>query len=754
MKTIKILAIATSLLMVLMMTAPTFAVKGPLSDHLQEKFYSGQSALFTALLTGDIDIMAWPLSADQYVTAITTTNITVAPYFDLGDYEIAFNNNATDPSHTADRKALNYTEFRQAMACLVDKDGLIAGSTVNGYATRIDTQMARPILDPWVNFDVSKYDSQGNLLNNYPWDYNETHALEILWNNNWYSHTTYPTLASLLTAFASGPLPAGSVVYPTGHPRAGQKIDNIVAYVRSDHLPRLQAGRNLVAEMTKMGIGTSVTEGRSAVCSTPVMGNNDYDFYTCGWSFGVHPLHFYSMNTPEGIYPFGSNFYMIDDANMTAHAIAEYPEATSGAQSVAEAKICQEIQVKNAFMVPLFSNAAYIAYRTGVTGAINARGYGLSSLLEYLLLNAKTPPYTAGAMTIRCGSLNPPEQINPIFSQWLWDYYIIDRIFNSPIGINPYKPTTVGKSPAGGDQPWLAYDWNFQLSDFTGWNNTVDYHGSISTYHNMANVTYWFRHDIVWSDGVPFTVADLNYTIYLIASYGDSWGQPDMFHIVNFTKDITPSDPHGDYTCSIYFDMPTFWSLYAAAYDLVPEHIYKYIAVPEDAFGGGSTTGHHGEWPGKDSLESEIVAGAPFTWAQLTGSGGEHYVWVTTGMWKYVPGTYVSGVGGGMIMDPSPVFFMNITQGDIDMAYKWNAGPAPQGGSYNIGLSDLVLLANAYGTSGNGHAVPFKLGGSGVWEPGCDLAAPAGVVGLSDLVTLALNYGKSWGTITASGVAG
>jgi hypothetical protein len=61
-----------------------------------------------------------------------------------------------------------------------------------------------------------------------------------------------------------------------------------------------------------------------------------------------------------------------------------------------------------------------------------------------------------------------------------------------------------------------------------------------------------------------------------------------------------------------------------------------------------------------------------------------------------------------------------------------------------IGLSDLVLLANAYGTSGI-PPVPFQLGGLHVWEPGCDLAPPASVVGLSDLVTLALNYGKHWG---------
>jgi hypothetical protein len=113
-------------------------------------------------------------------------------------------------------------------------------------------------------------------------------------------------------------------------------------------------------------------------------------------------------------------------------------------------------------------------------------------------------------------------------------------------------------------------------------------------------------------------------------------------------------------------------------------------------------------------------------------------------MWQYMPGTYVSGVGGGLVCDAYRGFWMKVSQGEIDFNYYWNPGPPPQVGSYKLGLSDLVLLANAYGTSGI-PPIPFKLGGSRVWEPGCDIAPPASVVGLSDLVTLAINYGKQWG---------
>ena len=732
MKMIKIVAIVASLLMALMMAAPTFAVKGPITDHLMYKFYT-EDALFAGLLNGEIDFMAWPLTSTQYDIAKATLNITVAPYFETGAYEIAFNNNATDPSHMADRKAMNYTEFRRAMACLIDKDGLIAGPTVNGFATRIDTPIARPNLDTWVNFGVSKYASDGSLLNNYPWDYNTTKALEILWTNNWFSHTTYPTLTSLLTAYAGGPLPVGSVKYPPGHPRAGTAIDTIIAYVRT-HLPRKQAGDSLCAEMIKLGITVSETVAGSSVCYNAVYVYRDYDFYTSGWSYGARPLHFYSMFTPVGIYSGGSNLYQIDDANLTVHAELQYPFATSGPQSISEAKICQEIIVDLAGMVPLFTNAAYIAYKTGTVGALNFRGYGLTTALEYTFMNAKTAPYSS-PMTLIYGTYNPPISVNPIFSSWVWDYEVVDRIFNSPMASNPFKPSAAGKSPVGGDQPWMAYDWNFQLSNFTGGGGLGN--SSIS-YTNMANVTYWFRHDITWQDGVPFTVDDFNYTIFINAAYGDSWGFPDMVTVVNFVK-------WDDWTCSVYFEVPTFYTVYTTMYNIVPKHIYQYIGIPADAKEGTSLSGLHGEWPGKNSLESEILSGAPFTHAQLTGADGGKYVWVGTGMWKYVPGTYVSGVGGGLVCDPYLGFWMNMTQGEIDFTYFWDAGAPPQGGRYRIGLPDLVLLANAYATDGRG-ALPFKLGGLHVWEPCADIAPPAGIVGLSDLVTLALNYGKTWGS--------
>ncbi len=651
---------------------------------------------------------------------------------------------------------MNYTDFRQAIACLVDKDSLISGSILNGFGTRIDTPIVRPIDNNWVNYGDSKYDASGNLINNYPWDFSELHAIQILLAGGWFVNSPY---ASDTATQIQGllPLPSGTIHYPlTATAKAGQVVENLRVYVRSDHAPRLAAGTQLYGELVRLGFALEpMHTGNSGLVSPVVFYARNYDIATVGWSFSTQPLQFYSSYTPVGIYIGGPNPYMIDDANMTYWAYQEYPNASSISDSQTAALMCQDIIVKQAMFATLYTSRSYMAYRTGVVGAINFRGYALTTALEYTFMNAKTSPYTA-PMTIRYGTLNPPTQINPIFSSWVWDYEVVDRIFNGPMATNPYTSTTPSKSPTGGDQPWMAYDWKYQLSNFTGWYNDIGQGGSTSdawgtpadtSYTNCANVTFWFRSDINWSDGVPFTVNDWIYTGMIGYTYGDSWTWSGWQFVVGYTV-------HSPTCISWYFTSPSFWMTYDATVDIIPQHIYQYIAIPGDAPGGGSTTGHHGYWPGQAADVSEIAVSQPqnpnpFTFSQLTSAGGEQYTWVGTGMWKYNPGT-LSGAPGaytGLECVPNTQFWMKITQGDIDMKYYWTSTTVPSGGSYKIGLSDLVMLANAYGTIGYGSPipVPFKLGGLGVWEPGCDIAPPAGIVGLSDLVTLALNYGSTWG---------
>jgi len=775
--------ILLSLTLVAVIAPRALAVQGPTMDTLQFKFYVGQTNLFAALQSGAIDIMAWPLTATQYATAIGTTTITVAPYFDLGDYEIAYNNNFTDPSHKADRKAMNYTDFRQAISCLVDKNGLVAGPQVNNFGTRIDTALPRPILNNWVNYEDSYYDTDGTtVLGNYPWEYDTAHsyplkALTILYRGGWYDLTYYKTFQNLVDNYTSGALLSNKgtnkgVIYPVAvdpygklyaldtylHPRGGSAVDKLVGYIRSDHAPREAAGLAFNTQLNKIGINTDLNDLPSGSCYTPCFVDHDFDFYTAGWSFGVHPLHFYSSYTPVGIYAGGPNQYMIDDGNLTYWATIEYPSATAvgtgvhdtttngGLNSMHAAYMCQDILVQEACFVTLYSSASYMGYKAGTSGGnsigyvgvYNARGYGLTTDLDMNFMSMKNVAFTPGPPPtndiITYGTLNPPVSINPIFSSWVWDYEVCDRIFTGVMNTNPYNPTSVGKSPGGSDLPWMAYDWKLEFYNAT-------YNGPVYTAGQglNANVTYYCRNDITWQDGQPWTVEDFNYTMYINGAYGDSWGFSDASHIIG-TQEPTP------YIISFQFDSPSIWFLYSLTYDQIPKHLYKYIVIPAGAHGGSNKSGLHGEWPGKQALNTEFISnGLGITYDHVTGTDGGNWTWIGTNMWKYRALSYVSGEGGGITLDAYSGFWMKMTAGEITFEYTWSSATVPSPGYYQIGLGDLTKLALAYGTTGFGHAVPFKLGGLHVWEPGCNLASPSGSVGLGDLVTLALNYNKKWG---------
>jgi ABC-type transport system substrate-binding protein len=259
----------------------------------------------------------------------------------------------------------------------------------------------------------------------------------------------------------------------------------------------------------------------------------------------------------------------------------------------------------------------------------------------------------------------------------------------------------------------MAYDWELDRLGLGG----------------NARVTLFFKNDITWHDGTPFTVDDLNYTISLLQYYDDSWGYADMIRIVNFER-------ISDNICRLHFDSPSIYNLYLPLYDIVPKHVYSQIPLPDPSDPNFYIYGHHGYWPGRDD-----------PYVNGTICAGPDVMWTGTNMWRYMPGSLSEGSGGGIEFEAYDSFWMSFRVGEVDFAYRWNGGAAPQGGSYTIGLTDLVLFAWAYATRGDGSVPMIEPGlwSPGVWNPGADLAGPSGVVGLTDLVVLANAYGDTWG---------
>jgi len=482
-----------------------------------------------------------------------------------------------------------------------------------------------------------------------------------------------------------------------------------------------------------------------------------YDFATCAFGMSAPPDWFYTECTPAGIYPNGPNLYQIDDGNMTYWATDMYTNPTQAGYQTALNNV-QDILVMESYLVSAYSPATYCAYKTSMLHQIDELGYGTQGnyqLMNWITLCSKKnntinytgpPASTPDSNIIYYGMYNPPNMLNPIFSYTFFDPQILDEIFTYPLASNPYNDIVPGSVltdyPAGSDLPWMVYSWKSSL--ITNPEN--------SSGQQWTNVTYWFRNDITWQDGVAFTAYDLNYTIYANALYADSWQNGHFRECANASDNFKPYFTAWDnWTCSVLVSSPSWMSLYAPSYEIVPEHIYKYIvpANMSQAIAGTATDGLHGFWPGQSA--TMLLPGAPFMLSQLTGIGGEQYTLIGTGPWKYRVGQLESMEGEGLLLDAYSNFFLTIPRGAVSFKYTWlNTTPSaqPSGGYYKVDLSDLVYLANAYGTIGTPlSAVPINgtPGAPRTWNPAADLAAPSGVIGLSDLVTLAIEYGWYYG---------
>jgi hypothetical protein len=211
-----------------------------------------------------------------------------------------------------------------------------------------------------------------------------------------------------------------------------------------------------------------------------------------------------------------------------------------------------------------------------------------------------------------------------------------------------------------------------------------------------------------------------------------------------------------NWTCSIQVRNPSWLNLYLPNYEIVPEHLWKWI-VPDNitaAQQGLSTDGIHGVWPGQAALSTNFLAGGAtygITYAHVHNL--PEYTMVGTGPWKYRPGstdaTLLTSVGGGCTVDAFSDFWFKLVPGEVNFRANWvTPSTLPSGIYMKIDLADLVMLANAYGKTGAPPStVPITAtpGIPGAWNPAADMAAPSGVVGLSDLVTLALHYGWYFG---------
>jgi hypothetical protein len=185
--------------------------------------------------------------------------------------------------------------------------------------------------------------------------------------------------------------------------------------------------------------------------------------------------------------------------------------------------------------------------------------------------------------------------LNPLYStEWVWQEDIWGQIYDSPLMPAPTALTTVNDyinwmTVAPGNVTTL---YSNLVKPFTGttqtgagWSNAWQ-PGSSNTPKKIVNgqvITLDFRNNITWSDNVPLTAYDFNYSLWAWNITGNSGSYtPLMYEMYGssglIATYINPSDP---YEIQIYVNSSSIWNLNEVTVSVLPMHILHNFNVAD-----------------------------------------------------------------------------------------------------------------------------------------------------------------------------
>jgi ABC-type oligopeptide transport system substrate-binding subunit len=370
----------------------------------------------------------------------------------------------------------------------------------------------------------------------------------------------------------------------------------IVVYARSDDTHRTALG-NLVNTVLTTGAEGSVLGAKfdvdlnivpRATCYQKVMIEYNYTLYTGGWSFGRDPDTIYFIyhsrfaTKPE---PWANNY-----VNYRSAEFDEAIENMIGASTFEEARYwCNESQrilMSDVAVIPMWNTAGYTGILSTVEKAVHMSAYGptTSTGAWWTLLNAHVAGQPFGG-TLRWGFMNDFSALSVYMSQWVWDWNILQEIYDTLISYNPYNYTM--------DLPELARSW--EVGNWT-------FGGETCTY-----VTWHLRHDLYWEDippkpdrlygiapygtgalhikpdgtpdpqpPIPVTAEDVAFSVEYIAESWDAWNW-------GLVADVVYCDIEDPYTVTVYYGiyMPLWAAHWCGSLPIMPKFIWSKVPIEQ-----------------------------------------------------------------------------------------------------------------------------------------------------------------------------
>jgi ABC-type transport system substrate-binding protein len=658
---------------------------GPGADNLYIKYYSSTGACVAALQNGTVDLTNLELTGAQ-MDVLNNSNIrsVISPGSNI--YEFDFNNNATIPSDGNLTSPTYYRAFRQGLACLVNKNYIV--NQICSFATRADPPIYRPTDDYWVDWSISEYDSYGNLLGNYPYEFNSTLA------NQYFNQSGF-TEGSANNPYYDPSFP-GSLQHLRLDPQTSTTMPPLIFYIRNDDPYRLEAGRMLKDDLRKMGIPVNAMEANAPTCRQHVMGLLDYNIYTGSWVGGSSTdlLSMY-QTPPPGI--FNSTYldpYYSQFKNATYdQSLDKLINASNLGTARAAAIECQKILIQEAACAWVYCLDSVMGYRN-ISGVVNFRGGRIDNTWTFLVAHPR--PLNSTSETINYGLSSPPTSLNVIT-----DYYAtigaalnypaddcLDLIYDTLLSYSPVDGTpgnTYGYSNRGGTMPWLAKDW--QMGNWSS---------PYQAGKNLTELTFYLRDGIKWQDGIELNSTDVKFTIDYLKALG--YDTTLNTNVADVYSVITP-DAH---TVVVYENVSNIWTLdLIGKLPILPKHIFQSIT---------NVTGYY-PGIGQGLSASKVLIGS--------------------GLWKYV-----SNNASTLILKANRDFFLETPPaGEVDFCYHWEMG------SWGVDAMDATMVGEAFNSTGS--FIP-----SAKWDPRADIYGN-GVIDSNDVsyVTSQANcFNITWGS--------
>jgi ABC-type transport system substrate-binding protein len=588
-------------------------IHGPRMDSLYIKYCANSDPLCNALKNGEVDITNSELNKTQMEDAFNDADIqtAISPSFSMLQFDL--NNNATIPTYPDLTSPTAYKTFRQGIAYLVNKTHIV--NDIFSYAHRIDSPVPRPYGDWWVDWSVSQYDSYGNLLGNYPYEYDLSLA-DYYFNQsgfvqgnetNPYYNASFPNSAQFLRA----------------HPETGMTMEPLIFYARNDIEHRVEAARTLRDSLRLMGVPVDLFEVTYVTFFNKVVREGDYHVVLGGWSWTLPPYptgpDFLGIYTSNMINYGGTMTNYVQFRNATYDEFAREAAYPSNLTLAREAALkCQRILVEDAVCVWILTRSRVMGYKNmyGVTNPAN------SELIDNRWTFLTAQMQATNDTEIRYGLEHPPTSLNAVTNYyWPNTRNCLDRIYDTLLTYSPYD-----RIPDSGTEPmpWMAEDW--EISEWESPYNPSE---------NLTKLTFYLRDGIKWHDGVELNSSDVKFTIDYLRQIGNDAAQ---YYLVYDVDHVTTPNAH---TVVVYENVTGIWTLgYIGALPILPKHVFQ------------SVTNVTGYTPGADE-------GHPAS-ETLIGSGPWKYVFHnSSGLWLEANRDY--------FMETPPI-------GEVDFRYDWEMG--------------------------------------------------------------------------------